>query len=104
MDCYLYNEERLVYESEGWGIIVDDIDVNGGERDFHEAELNVYATHSKCTVPYDVQYGADQLERAEGTTYGECCWEAGTPPQCVVCDEQVPVSIQTLVVLQSWDK
>jgi hypothetical protein len=102
MDCYLYKEERLVYESEGWGIIVDDIDIIGGHRTFSEGEQSVYATHAKCTVSYDSEH--DPERKHEGVTYGECCWDVDTEPRCTVCKEQVPVSIQTLVALQSWEK
>jgi hypothetical protein len=96
MKCYLYDDERLVYEGEGWGIIVDD-DLSG--RGFRACESKVYATHQECTVD------AGEPTSGDVRQYGEDCWWAGClPAKCKVCEEPVPEGIQALVIIAVWDR
>ena len=81
---YLLQNEALMFEGLGWGII-------------HSKEgsyPNVYASHRECTVDYDL----DNYERAPAC-YGEGCWYSRMPPTCQVCGEAVPDEIQALFVL-----
>jgi hypothetical protein len=96
MECYLYEGERLVYEGEGWGIIVDDAD---GSRGFNACNAKVYATHQECTVDATDEILEDKRP------YGEDCWWQGeSPAKCKLCSEPVPDGIQALVVIAVWDR
>ena len=99
--CYLYKGERLVYEGEGWGIIVDDGQTGPTPDDCREGG-SVYATHAACTGNYD-KYEVD----SELCSYGEFCWnphESDSAPRCEICNEPVPEGIQGLVYLSKWDR
>ena len=102
MNCYLFKGERLVFESEGWGIIIDD---KYNDRKYKEG--HVYATHQACTKSYQPyeKYG-------EGVPYqyGEVCWEpermkkeGRTVAECFVCQVAVPEGVQALILMQAWD-
>lgn len=102
-DCYLHKGERLVFEGEGWGIIVDDGDT---KRTYVEGD--VYGTHQACTTPYSKNDAENEVH-----PYGDNCWEPAysnaelhpvrhTPPVCRLCDAAVPEGIQALILMQAW--
>ena len=101
MKCYLYQGERLVFEEEGWGIIIDDGHVN---RSYTEGF--VYGTHQACTVPYDLAREPQHDEYS----YGENCWSPVSDDGydnkgnavCCICNAAVPEGIQALILLQAW--
>ena len=82
-DIWLWERERLVYEGEGWGIIVDD------------ARPKTYATHEACTVSH--------RSGEVGSSYGAMCWD-GTGSKCILCKETVPDGIQGLILMLNWEK
>ena len=105
MDCYLYEGERLVFEGDGWGIIVDD-----GRDGRLYAEGSVYGTHQECTESW---LGKDKeakkaKEDSEGYySYGENCWEPeiqGAPTVCRICNEAVPAGVQALIQMEAWTR
>ena len=101
MRCYLYEGERLVYEGQGWGIIIDE-----GATGRKFVKGFVYGTHQECTVPYGGHAVTTEADRNEDTySYGENCWEpatVGTPAVCSLCDKAVPDGVQALVLMQRW--
>ncbi len=104
MECYLYEGERLVFEGEGWGIIIDD---GHPSRAYHEGF--VYGTHQVCTVSYDPERGAEGAEADRGDeiySYGENCWEPRTAKAavCGLCEAAVPDGVQGLILMQRWDR
>ena len=91
MRCWLFESERLVYEGEGWGIIVED---NPHRK--HPA----YATHQTCTVPFSLDTG-----RGGDYVYGTLSWQPGYAfPACDNCEAPVPEGIQGLIIMMLWDK
>ena len=99
--CYLYEGERLVFEGEGWGIIVDD-----GFKNRTYSEGFVYGTHEVCTIPYEPNYqlGSDEY------SYGENCWsprhnegfDVEGAAVCAICEVAVPEGVQALIFMQAW--
>ena len=106
MDCYLYDGERLVFESEGWGIIVDE-----GSTKRKTLGRTAYATHQACTLSFTRSMlkhkgdnGALNLDEDE-YVYGERCWhKRSSTLTCIVCAALVPEGIQALILLQTWEK
>ncbi len=114
MRCYLYEGERLVFEGEGWGIIIDD-----GESRRTYCEGYVYGTHQACT---DAWLGQEKDEEKQndpecGTyySYGENCWEpehsdpkvrpvTHTPAVCCICNKPVPEGVQALILMEQWTR
>ena len=98
---YLYEGERLVFEGEGWGIIVDD-----GFKNRGYSEGFVYGTHEECTLPYvqGQDLGADEY------SYGENCWsprhnegfDLNGAAICCICEVAVPEGVQALILMQAW--
>lgn len=101
MECYLYDGERLVFEGDGWGIIIDD-----GHQNRGYSEGFVYGTHQECTLSYIPDYETAQDEYS----YGENCWspthEDGTNDDgvaiCCLCETVVPEGVQALILMQVW--
>lgn len=93
MKPYLFKSEIMVFEENGWGIIVDTSD---------EHAENIYATHEECSMTepeYDKRKATEDVH-----IYGEYCWTMNTPPVCSQCNDEVPEEIQGLMVLHSWDE
>ncbi len=98
MRCYLYDGERLVFEGEGWGIIVDDRNM---VRTYSEGA--VYGTHMECTKSYK-----DKGEDDDIYSYGENCWEPEGKGYrhavCMMCNEAVPEGVQALILMEAWNR
>lgn len=98
MNCYLYEGERLVFEGEGWGIIVDD-----GSSKRRHTEGSVYGTHQVCTKSY---MQMDEDYKDERLPYGEKCWAPDrselTGAVCCLCAAAVPDGVQALILMQLW--
>lgn len=115
MNCYLYEDERLVFEGEGWGIIVDD---GAAKRTYCEGY--VYGTHQECTDPWLGVAGDNEKSAKEDQegyySYGENCWEPYStdsnsrkdfkkgPAVCCLCDNVVPEGIQALILMEAWNR
>ncbi len=98
MKPYLLNDEILLIEVDGWGIIEDT--THGG---------TVYAAHQKCSVEFnaaDLSSTRQPLihDKDAPLVYGVYCWEKEDTAKCRRCSEPVPDSIQTLVRIHSWKR
>ena len=104
MDCYLYEGERLVFEGEGWGIIVDDGATKRGVA-------VIYATHEACTLGFTrsmLKHKGDEESldlNADEYVYGERCWHKYSEAlTCRLCNAGVPEGIQALILMQAWEE
>lgn len=105
-NCYLYKGERLVFEGEGWGIIID---VGSATRRMGHGRT--YATHKACTRDFKRSMlkeggGEQDLNLNEREyVYGEVCWNKKMANTiCKLCSDDVPAGIQALVMLSTWNR
>jgi hypothetical protein len=81
----LLNFERMVFEAEGWGIIVID--------DIYTAYTSPYASHKICE--------SDD----EHAIWGYRAWDLKSERKaCQYCKEAVPECIVTLVMIEGWKR
>ena len=103
MNCYLYEGERLVFEGEGWGIIID----SGSKK--RKVANSTYATHKACTISFKRSMLEDKDNESSldlddnEFVYGERCWhKSHSTLTCKVCSAPVPEGVQALILLQTW--
>ncbi len=71
--------ERMVFQAEGWGIVIA-----GPKKDYLP-----YASHNGCS----------------GRTWGYRCWDTDYDTQtCGGCGDAVPECIVTLIMLEGWKR
>ncbi len=89
MKAYLFESERLVYEGERWGIIIDD----------DPKRPRTYGSHQACTTDYATyDYDSDTDE----SVYGSICWEVDDDHAvCENCGVAVPEGVQGLIIMTS---
>ncbi len=81
----LLQGERLVFEAEGWSIIIDD-----------DADTPaVYGSHKDCNSESKWGYMSWELEGLRAS---------GEENLCAFCHEPVPECIVTLVKIEDWNR
>ncbi len=105
------HKERLLFTKDDWSIYkAEYVYANRGRPDparsasgsgaGNEGYILAYAHHQGCIDDDDGTYG-EPPESAEPVN----CWHTGDSCQrCILCNADVPVGIQALIVMYQWEK